>query len=125
MRTEQGQINQKVAKQEYKRRNREKHRLQAKEHHRRNREKRKIQSKKRYHKNPEKTLAQLKARRAIASGELVKEPCIFCGDVNVHGHHEDYTKPLEVTWLCKSHHQQVHSGKVVLNEQNKLDENKI
>ena len=31
-----------------------------------------------------------------------------CGVVKVQAHHEDYTKPLEVTWLCSACHAKVH-----------------
>lgn len=35
--------------------------------------------------------------------------CSRCGDRCVpHGHHEDYTKPLEVVWLCKPCHGKRH-----------------
>lgn len=44
------------------------------------------------------------------NGNIVKEPCIICGNVNVHGHHKNYDKPLELTWLCPRHHKEVHSG---------------
>lgn len=43
--------------------------------------------------------------------ELTKNntnPCEVCGDPNVHAHHEDYTKPLEVNWLCPLHHVERH-----------------
>ena len=35
--------------------------------------------------------------------------CEVCGEVNVHGHHYDYTKPLDVKWLCPLHHVREHS----------------
>ena len=46
--------------------------------------------------------------RAIKSGELVKSPCIKCGDINSLAHHEDYDKPLEIIWFCQPCHSQRH-----------------
>lgn len=47
--------------------------------------------------------------RALKSGKLIKKPCIKCGQVeNVHGHHQDYLKPLEVIWLCFACHKKIH-----------------
>lgn len=40
----------------------------------------------------------------IRRGKIEKQPCLFCGNQNVEAHHHDYSKPLEVTWLCKDHH---------------------
>lgn len=37
-------------------------------------------------------------------GLLKKEPCEICGDKNTEKHHHDYSKPLEVNWLCKDCH---------------------
>jgi hypothetical protein len=40
---------------------------------------------------------------------LTKQPCERCGStIRVHGHHEDYSKPLEVMWLCPIHHAERH-----------------
>ena len=48
-------------------------------------------------------------RAAIKSGELQRGPCSVCGTtVNVHGHHPDYSKPLDVVWLCSKHHCEEH-----------------
>lgn len=47
--------------------------------------------------------------RAIDRGELVREPCAVCGEARTHGHHHDYTKPLDVTWLCERHHEEEHT----------------
>jgi hypothetical protein len=46
--------------------------------------------------------------RAIKSGELVRIPCVRCGDVNSLAHHEDYDKPLEVIWFCQPCHKERH-----------------
>ena len=42
-------------------------------------------------------------------GKLKIEPCTICGSGEVEMHHEDYSKPLNVTWLCKTHHQLLHN----------------
>lgn len=45
---------------------------------------------------------------AVRDGRLAKLPCEVCGDTEVHGHHDDYTKPLEVRWMCNQHHIEHH-----------------
>ncbi|MGL5551487.1 MAG: hypothetical protein ACRDCV_04165 [Plesiomonas shigelloides] len=48
-------------------------------------------------------------QRAIRSGKLHRMPCEECGSTdNVHAHHDDYLKPLNVRWLCAAHHSQWH-----------------
>lgn len=51
--------------------------------------------------------------RAVRNGELVRQPCVRCGDVKSLAHHEDYDKPLDVVWLCQPCHKQRH--KEILN----------
>lgn len=41
-------------------------------------------------------------------GKLIPMPCVVCGEQQVDGHHTDYKKPLEVIWLCKQHHREIH-----------------
>ena len=60
-------------------------------------------------KHPLKHTAHCKVTYAIRAGKLIKEPCRDCGDINVHGHHPDYSKPLDVIWLCPTHHIKEHS----------------
>jgi len=60
-------------------------------------------------KNHYKTNAQKIAYCAIRDGNLVRQPCIECGDLKVEAHHPDYSKPLEVIWLCRSHHRILHN----------------
>ncbi len=43
-------------------------------------------------------------RKAIREGKLTPKPCEICGEPRTQAHHEDYSKPLEVKWLCKNHH---------------------
>lgn len=59
-------------------------------------------------KHPEKRYAQIKANNAIRDGRLFRQPCGTCGNKKVEAHHEDYSKPLEVVWLCKKHHLERH-----------------
>lgn len=59
-------------------------------------------------KNPTKLRAWTLVRAALVAGKLKKEPCQVCGCEKVEGHHHDYSKPLEVAWLCKKHHAELH-----------------
>ena len=59
--------------------------------------------------NPEKRRAQVAVGNAVRDGRLQKEPCAVCGTEKVQAHHDDYSKPLEVTWLCASHHREAHT----------------
>lgn len=56
--------------------------------------------------------AKYRARRAVAHalrmGRIRRGPCASCGGAAEDGHHEDYSKRLEVTWLCKPCHRQLH-----------------
>lgn len=59
--------------------------------------------------HPERRRAHEAVRRAILRGELVRQPCEDCGaTVTVDAHHDDYSRPLEVTWLCRLHHVRRH-----------------
>jgi len=61
-----------------------------------------------YEKYPIKAEARKIYKYALKTGKLVREPCRVCGALEVDGHHEDYYKPLEVVWLCRTHHAQAH-----------------
>jgi len=65
--------------------------------------------------NPEKAAAHRMVRSAVKSGFLCRpDVCQECGDGGViHGHHEDYSKPLDVDWLCVPCHHKRHPRKVV------------
>jgi len=45
---------------------------------------------------------------AIRNGWLTPQPCEACGKEKSQGHHEDYSRPLDVIWLCIRHHQDRH-----------------
>ena len=50
-------------------------------------------------------------RGYIKAGHLVKEPCEVCGKkTTVEAHHDDYTKPMDIRWLCKKHHDEWHDS---------------
>lgn len=44
---------------------------------------------------------------AVRSGRMVRKPCMKCGK-KAQAHHDDYSKPLKVKWLCPKHHIQHH-----------------
>lgn len=58
--------------------------------------------------NPEKRKAHKAVERALAEGTLIRKPCEKCGNKNSQAHHEDYSKPLEVIWLCQKDHKARH-----------------
>ena len=66
----------------------------------------------RYRNDPnlrERHLARWTVNHAIASGKIIRGSCEICGDDKTEAHHDDYSKPLEVRWLCKKHHQMFHA----------------
>ncbi len=65
-------------------------------------------------KYPHKRKAHQAVYRAIQSGKLVRLPCDVCGDQRSHAHHEDYSMPLVVVWLCKKHHVEAHKMSCVI-----------
>lgn len=61
-------------------------------------------------KNRSKFLARRRVANALGRGELVKPlTCSACSKPSrIHAHHEDYSKPLEVIWLCHGCHMKIH-----------------
>lgn len=59
-------------------------------------------------KYPEKFIARHKLVYAVKMGRIKKLPCDECGDNKSEAHHPDYSKPLEVIWLCRKHHAEKH-----------------
>jgi hypothetical protein len=58
--------------------------------------------------------AHNKVRSAITNGELTPQCCIFCGEVETEAHHDDYSNPLDVVWVCKKHHTDIHHNDLKL-----------
>ena len=97
----------------------EKHRLERRELARiwriNNREKKKNYDKiyqREYFKREEvkfKNKARNKLKLAIKLGKISRKVCEIkkCNLIG-QGHHEDYAKPLEVRWLCRIHHEELH-----------------
>ncbi len=61
-------------------------------------------------KNPEKERARKAITDRVNSGSLVRpSSCERCLKISkVHAHHADYSKPLEVKWLCQACHVEEH-----------------
>lgn len=60
--------------------------------------------------HPEKRLAHQAVQSALRNGSLKKSPCQVCGSTTrIHGHHDDYSQPLVVAWLCHQHHMERHA----------------
>lgn len=60
--------------------------------------------------NPEKSKTDRLFHNAVRSGKITRpEICSKCGTRGViEGHHKDYSKPYDVTWLCKGCHHAEH-----------------
>lgn len=88
----------------YQRANAEQH-AESSRRYRRNRPDQVYASAKRWQQaNPEKRKAQTALNNAVRDGRVIKRPCEVCGNKKADGHHDDYSKPLQVRWLCHKHH---------------------
>ena len=58
----------------------------------------------------EATQAHREATKAMADGRLIPCGCEECNATDkIDAHHDDYSKPLDVRWLCRSCHQKLHA----------------
>ena len=61
---------------------------------------------------PIKVLARNFLHYATKIGTIKKQPCRICGEIKAHAHHKDYSKPLDVDWLCLRHHRLIEGKNV-------------
>jgi hypothetical protein len=61
-----------------------------------------------YGMNPEKVRAHNTVFVEIRAGRMERQPCEVCGNPRTDAHHDDYARPLDVRWLCRVHHREIH-----------------
>ena len=70
--------------------------------------------------------AHILVMRAIRKGKLTRPlQCTSCGNGHkraLQGHHEDYSKPLDVIWLCDPCHKRYHAAVKRQRERQALNE---
>jgi len=63
--------------------------------------------------DPEKYKARTALGNALRDGRVIRGPCGVCGTtLRVQGHHHDYSKALDVRWLCFKHHREDEHGQI-------------
>jgi hypothetical protein len=60
--------------------------------------------------NSDKVAAHRLVHVALLRGDLERLPCFVCAKAKAEAHHDDYSKPLDVIWLCRQHHRELHSS---------------
>ncbi len=61
--------------------------------------------------NPDKVVAHRELWRALSRGDITRpQECSACGGEHpwIHGHHMDYSRPLDVVWVCPPCHSVIH-----------------
>jgi len=113
----------KITNKAYKGVHREEAREYAKKYYKGHTEKYKIYNKEYKINNKEKANAHSIVSKAVKDGNLIiPATCSCCGkDCKPEGHHEDYSKPLEVTWLCRSCHKYLHADAMTILTKSTLD----
>lgn len=74
-------------------------------------------------KYPNRDKARTALGNAVRDGVILKQACEVCGRSDSEGHHDDYSKPLDVKWLCPRHHADRHLELRRLARLEKLREN--
>lgn len=61
--------------------------------------------------HPERRKAQVALSNAVRDGRVIPWPVCAVSDCGgkPEAHHPDYSRPLDVVWLCSIHHKQVHA----------------
>lgn len=72
---------------------------------------------------PKPSRAVLEAYRAVnaalSSGKIRRQQCERCDAVG-EAHHDDYSKPLEIRWLCHKHHTEEHGRRCLTDKKIKI-----
>lgn len=63
--------------------------------------------------NKKKWKVRQTVRNAISREKIRRLPCEECGEKETHAHHNNYSKPLQVEWLCKKHHYEKHRKYII------------
>lgn len=58
--------------------------------------------------NKIKRKAQMLVYSAMRNGTLKRQKCEVCKSIFTEAHHPNYDMPLDVIWLCKLHHTEIH-----------------
>lgn len=83
----------------------------TKDWNRRNRSRKNATSQAWRERNKHRWAAQQAVRFMVLAGALERGPCEHAGPDcrgDIQAHHEDYSKPLDVRWLCAHHHRAAH-----------------
>ncbi len=94
---------------QYYKKNRKKVIAQKKKYSAQNKEKAAKRYKRHRQTHPKEIKAKSKIYAQVKNGNIVRQPCRDCGHPVVDAHHPDYDKPLDVVWLCRTHHNREHS----------------
>lgn len=75
----------------------------------------KLQYQLRKERHPLKLKVQKQLSNAVYNGKIIKPNkcercCIVTEKRFIEGHHEDYSKPFKVKWLCRKCHCYIHRG---------------
>jgi hypothetical protein len=104
----------KARKREWELANLERKREVQKRYHNKNPKRGAGDSRQHRERHPKKARARRAVEYAVRIGKIIKpEICEDCGEIvsdlrKLHGHHADYSKPLDVEWLCRSCHEKRH-----------------
>lgn len=58
-------------------------------------------------KHPDRAAARTAVSNAVKRGDLIRQPCQLCGATKSQAHHRDYSRPLDVEWMCFRCHREV------------------
>ena len=73
-----------------------------------NREKARAHAKRQRELHPDRCKARTTIKNAIRDGRIKRKPCVICGSTKSESHHDDYSKPFDVRWFCRKHHDIFH-----------------
>lgn len=86
----------------------------------RNRESRKLKQREYYQKNKKEisrkrkeNYSYIKSRARSLAKKIKAGKCLFCNEIGER-HHKNYNYPMDVVFLCKSHHKRIHDGTLKL-----------